>query len=177
VPVRQRQEVQKVLRKKCQLSIIHDTVWQPVGYEAMNNRIKQIIAYLIDPESSELKDPAMLHGELEDMGYSLEEIRQAIAMLEWDVTRGVEPFRTGSTRILGETEKHVLSTAAQGFLLGLHFLGWISEAHLNLIIENAGLEFSPPVSIDEIKEIASRYIADLPEEIPTAPPQRGNRIH
>ena len=143
----------------------------------MNDRIKQIIAYLIDPESSELKDPAMLDSELEDMGYSPEEIRQAVAMLEWDVSRGVETFRAGSTRILGNTEKHILSTAAQGFLLGLHHLGWISEAHLNLIIENAGFEFVTPVSIDEIREIASRYITDLPDEIPTGPPQRGSRIH
>lgn len=143
----------------------------------MNDRIKQIIAYLIDPESDELMDPAIMHSELEDMGYSPEEIQQAVAMLEWDVSRGAEPFRAGSMRILGETEKHILSTAAQGFLLGLHHLGWISEAHLNLIIENAGLEFVPPVSIDEIREIASRYIADLPDEIPTGPPQRGSRIH
>ncbi len=143
----------------------------------MNDRIKQIIAYLIDPESSELKDPAMLDSELEDMGYSLEEIRQAVAMVEWDVSRGVEPLREGSTRILGETEKHILSTAAQGFLLGLHHLGWISEAHLNLIIESAGLEFVPPVSVDEIREITSRYITDLPDEIPTGPPQRSSRIH
>lgn len=143
----------------------------------MNDRIKEIIAYLIDPESSELKDPAMLDAELEEMGYSPDEIRQATAMLEWDVSRGAREYHTGGTRILGETEKHSLSTAAQGFLLGLHHLGWISEAHLTLIIENASIEFAPPVSVDEIREIASRYIRDLPDEIPAAPPQRGSRIH
>lgn len=143
----------------------------------MNERIKQIIAYLIDPESSELKDPAVMHSELEDMGYSREEIGQAIAMLEWNVTAGGESFHAVSTRILSENEKYILSTAAQGFLLRLHHLGWISEAHFSLIIENAGLEFIPPVSIDEIREIASRYISNLPEELPPGTFQRGRHIH
>ena len=104
----------------------------------MNERIKQIIAYLIDPESSEWRDPAMTRTELEDMGYSPDEIRQATAMLEWDVSRGAEPFRTASTRIL---------------------------------------EFVSPVSIDEVREIASRYIIDLPDDIPSEPPSKGSHIH
>lgn len=143
----------------------------------MKERIKQIIAYLIDPESSELKDPAMMSSELENMGYSREEIGQAIAMLEWNIAAGEESFHAASTRILSENERHILSTAAQGFLLRLHHLGWISEAHLNLIIENAGLEFIPPVSIDEVREIASRYISNLPEEIPQGTFQRGRHVH
>jgi uncharacterized protein Smg (DUF494 family) len=143
----------------------------------MNDRIKEIIAYLIDPDSSELRDPAMLHHELETMGYSPTEIGQAIAMLEWDVSSRNEPFLTTSTRILGEPEKQLLSTAAQGFLLRLYHLGWISEAHLNLIIENAGIEFVPPVSIEEVREIASRFISDLPDDIPSGTSHRGDHIH
>ena len=38
----------------------------------MNERIKQIIAYIMDPESIEIKDPASLHSELEDLGYSID---------------------------------------------------------------------------------------------------------
>lgn len=134
----------------------------------MKERIKEIIAYLMDPESSELKDPSAIHGELEDMGYSHDEIKQALTIMDLEPileNGGNEYYLSTLTRILGQAEKLILSTSAQGYLLKLHHLGWISEAQLSLIIENASIECSPPVSIVEIKEIASRYVSDLPEDI------------
>ena len=133
----------------------------------MKERIKDIIAYLMDPESIEYFDPFYLENELMEMGYSADEIRQAFNMLNLDddfQDAGVSIELGSKTRVLGESEKLILSTPAQGYLLRLHRLGWISETQLGLIIENASLEFMPPVSVSEIKDLASRYVFNLPEE-------------
>ena len=133
----------------------------------MKERIKDIIAYLMDPESIEYFDPFYLENELMEMGYSADEIRQAFNMLNLDddfQDTGVSIELGSKTRVLGESEKLILSTPAQGYLLRLHRLGWISETQLGLIIENASLEFMPPVSVSEIKDLASRYVFNLPEE-------------
>ncbi len=133
----------------------------------MKERIKDIIAYLMDPESIEYFDPFYLENELMEMGYSADEIRQAFNMLNLDddfQDAGVSIELGSKTRVLGESEKLILSTPAQGYLLRLRRLGWISETQLGLIIENASLEFMPPVSVSEIKDLASRYVFNLPEE-------------
>ena len=134
----------------------------------MKERIKEIIAYLMNPESQFLRDPSAAHGKLESMGYSHEEINQAMKMLDFNSTPSdsqPDLILQQKTRILGEAEKLILSTSAQGYLIKLHRMGWLTEAQLSLIIENAALEFSPPVSLDETKEMVSRYISDLPEDI------------
>lgn len=146
----------------------------------MNERIKEIIAYLMDPSASNLHDPSLIQSELEDMGYTREEIKQALNMLDFESTpkdSGLEPEFDAGTRILGESEKFVLSTSAQGYLLRLYRLGWVSEVQLSHIIENSALEFSPPVSIDEVKEITSRFVSDLPEEIPPDDNHRDGQVH
>ena len=146
----------------------------------MKKRIKEIIAYIIDPDSVELRNPAALHSELEDMGYSYDEITQALNMIDFESLtedRGLRLNSNVNNRILGESEKLILSTRAQGYILMLHSLGWLSEAQLSLIIENAALEFSPPVSVDEIKEITSRYVVDLPEDDPPYVARPDGQVH
>jgi hypothetical protein len=66
-------------------------------------------------------------------------------------------------RVLSESEKSILSLDAQGHLLMLLRLGWLNEIQFNLIIETAAMEYSPPVSIDEIREMSKRFVADLPD--------------
>ncbi|MBN1885624.1 MAG: DUF494 family protein [Candidatus Krumholzibacteriota bacterium] len=146
----------------------------------MNERIKQIIAYIMDPESIELKDPAMLQSELEDLGYSHDEIDQAMTLIDIDslrVSGGQEPEFPARARVFGEAERMILSTDAQGYLLRLYRLGWLSEANMSLVIENAGMEYSAPVTVSEVREVATRYVADLPEESEETPSRRGGQVH
>jgi len=80
--------------------------------------------------------------------------------------RGTASQTPAGSRILNEFEKHMLSIPAQGYLLNLHRLGWISEIQLSSIIDNAAFEFIPPVSLEEVRDLASRFVADLPEDNP-----------
>lgn len=146
----------------------------------MSKRVKEIIKYLLDPASGELADPTALYRELEEMGYTLAEIAQALNMLEFENDFDQERVKTCNcclNRVLSESEKFTLSTLAQGYLLKLYKLGWVSEAKLSLVIESATQEFSPPVSLDEIKEVASRYIIDLPEETHVDRNPHGKRMN
>ncbi|MCK4549640.1 MAG: hypothetical protein KAU49_05705, partial [Candidatus Krumholzibacteria bacterium] len=69
----------------------------------------------------------------------------------------------GGTRVLSTAERSMLSIEAQGWLLWLRSAGWISETHLSLIIESAGLEFRPPASLEEVMEVALRYVPSIPD--------------
>jgi uncharacterized protein Smg (DUF494 family) len=146
----------------------------------INDRIKRIIEYLMDFEVSDFKDPALLHSELEDMGYSYEEISQALNMLDLEPAtedHGYPSDGNARPRVLGEPEKLILSTEAQGHLIKLHQLGWLTETQLNLIIENASMEYNPPVSIDEIKEIIGRYASDIPDNVPADTTGPSSQVH
>ncbi len=132
-------------------------------------RIKEIIAYIMDMENGVIDDPAGMHSDLENLGYSAEEINHALNMLEFpdpeeDIFLEPSAYVTNN-RILGEAEKMILTMKAQGFLIRLKSTGWLTEAQLGLVIENAGLEYSTPVSLDEIMEITSRYVPEIPEKV------------
>jgi uncharacterized protein Smg (DUF494 family) len=133
----------------------------------MSERIKKIIDYIMDLEPSDLHDSSLVRNELEDMGFTRFEIGQAFRMLDFGSDLADRTAALGGragSRVLGEFEKHVLSIPAQGYLLGLHRLGWITELQLSTIIDSAVFECSPPVSLDEIRELASRFVPDLPDE-------------
>jgi len=146
----------------------------------MNERIKEIIEHLMNPKSIDTGDQTVVNKELEDMGYSQDEIRKArkiAATVPPPATWSSMPDENAHTRILGESEKLLLSTQAQGYLINLHHMGWISEAQLSLIIENAGLELTPPATIDEIKDLTLRYVLDLPDEIHDKRENDRKKIH
>ncbi len=146
----------------------------------MSERIKEIIDYIMDLEPAELGDTCTIEDDLERMGYSGFEIRQAFSMLDLGFDGGDR--RDGfdapaGSRVLSDFEKHVLSVAAQGYLIGLHRLGLVTEVQLGLIIDNATYELTPPVSLEEVKELASRVVSDLPEEIPPTDTRRDRQVH
>lgn len=135
----------------------------------MSERIKEIIDYIMDLEPGDLGDSSFVQDELEDMGYTRFEIRQAFRMLDFGsdaVDGGGAGVPPAGNRVLNEFEKHMLSIPAQGYLLKLSRLGWISEIQLSSIIDNAAYEFLPPVSLEEVRDLASRFVSDLPEENP-----------
>lgn len=134
----------------------------------MKERIRKIIAYIMDVQSDETGDPSGMYSRLEEMGYSLEEIGQALTILDFEPVQ--DDFTPGSlmhskNRILGEGEKLFLTTEAQGYLIRLNSTGWLSETQLNIIIENAGMEYPIPVSLREIIEVTSRYVPEIPDDI------------
>lgn len=134
----------------------------------INERIKEIIDYLMDLDPGDLRELALVQEELEGLGYNRFEIRQAFRMLDVGAVssdRFPDAGGRGASRVLGEFEKHLLSVEAQGYLINLRRLGIASEMQLCTIIDNAAFEFAPPVSLDEVKELAGRYIADLPDDV------------
>ena len=131
-----------------------------------DERIREIISWIIDNEPDDPYDPGTMYTRLEDMGYSQDEIRQAMLLLDADSVRGgilADDGFEGGTRVLSAAERSMLSLEAQGWLLWLRSAGWISETHLSLIIESAGLEFRPPASLEEVVEVALRYDPSLPD--------------
>lgn len=130
-------------------------------------RIREIIYWIMDNEPEEYYDPGALHTRLEDMGYSSDEIRQAMLLLDADSMSGAMLTDSGfekCVRVLSSIERGMLSLEAQGWLLWHRSTGWISETHLTLIIESAGLEHRTPVGLEEVKEIALRYVPSLSEK-------------
>ncbi|HER43389.1 MAG TPA: DUF494 family protein [Candidatus Eisenbacteria bacterium] len=131
-----------------------------------DERIREIISLIMDNDQEDAYDSGNIYTRLEDMGYSSEEIRRAMLLLDVDSVKGgilaEEGFGTG-TRILSPAERSMLSLEAQGWLLWLRSAGWISETHMSLIIESAGLEFRAPASLEEVMEIAFRYEPSIPE--------------
>jgi len=146
----------------------------------MIDRIKEIIAFLIDPEEYGDHDFEEVHDALLGMGYSDEEIQNALRMLAFDgdVEYRVEDAGlVPKVRVLSEEERSTLSTAAHGHLLMLRRLGWISEVQLSLIIESAALEYSHPISLEEIKDISSRFVSDLPDSLSPEQYSRIDKTH
>ena len=134
----------------------------------MIDKIKEIIAFLIDPEEYGENDYEEVHDTLLGMGYSNEEIQSALRMLAFD---------RPNVRVLSEEERSMLSTAAHGHILMLRRLGWISEVQLSLIIESAALEYTHPISLEEIKDISSRFVSDLPDSLTSDQYPRIDKAH
>lgn len=158
------------MRAEHYISWPEERKWTPTSPKenCMINRIKEIIAFLIDPEEYTDHDFEEVHDTLLGMGYSHEEIENALNMLAFDrdMEDRAEPAGFApNVRVLSEDERSILSTDAHGHLLMLRRLGWISEVQLSLIIESAALEYSHPISLDEIKDISSRFVSDLPDSL------------
>ncbi len=134
----------------------------------MKERIKEIIEYIMEAEAGAMTDSDGINNELESLGYSQDEIKQAMTILDLGIFK--EDFESASAfftrnRVLGKVEKIILSTEAQGYLINLQISGWLSETQLSFIIENAGMEYRIPVSMNEVREVASRLIPEIPEDI------------
>jgi len=146
----------------------------------MIDRIKEIIAFLIDPDEYTDRDYEEVHDTLLGMGYSDEEIQNALRMLAFDrdIEDRIAPMDlVPNVRVLSEDERSMLSTDAHGHLLMLRRLGWISEVQLSLIIESAALEYSHPISLEEIKDISSRFVSDLPDALTHEQYPRVDKTH
>ena len=151
------------------------------GIEIVSERIKAIITYILTMEPESFQEMMDLKPKLEEMGYTSYEIKQAMKLLEpeWleplknSVTRFLSPEWKASNRVFSDEEKVTLSVAAQGYLLSLVQMGMISELEMHLVIEKASYDYTPPVSIEETKEILLQFH----ETLPYKPKDSENRDH
>ncbi len=54
---------------------------------------------------------------------------------------------------------------------------WWSASRLPMIIDSAAFEFAPPLSLDEARDLAARYVIDLPEDGPSDEARRDGSLH
>ncbi|MDD3643437.1 MAG: DUF494 family protein [Candidatus Krumholzibacteria bacterium] len=131
----------------------------------MKQRVREIISWIIENGSEELFEQGAIIAVLEDLGYSGEEIDQAFSLLDVDSPVDLDGCAGGfaiANRVFSGIEQNLLRVDAQGWLLWMHRSGRLSQNQLNLVIESAGIECHTPATIDEIMEIASRYVPVAP---------------
>ena len=99
-------------------------------------------------------------AKLERMGYSGKEINKLIE----SVSQRTKSFSVTKRfkRVLSESEKLSLSTAAQGYLIQMVDYGLISEYELDILLETISIEKDYPASLKDVKLFIERFIADLP---------------
>jgi len=127
----------------------------------MNERVREIISWIIHNEHGDTPDLDVLFAMLEDLGYSPDEIEQALDLLEIDSLLVGESAESGfviRSRVLGDMERGTLQLDAQAWLLWMHGTGRMTETQLNYVIESAGFECRAPATLMEVMNIASRYV-------------------
>ena len=131
----------------------------------MKERIRDIISWIMEHGHEEPLDPGAIVSALEDLGYSGHEIEQALSLLDVDAPFDPDGPVGGfaiANRVFSGPERGMLRVDAQGWLLWMHRTGRLSQSQLNLVIESAGLECLAPATLDEIREIAARYVSVSP---------------
>ena len=133
----------------------------------MRNRILEIVVLLIDyfrEHQDHFMNVEDLSTTLKARGYTDSEISSAYSWLleRYDDTperyfSDIPEFPT-SNRVLSESERHVVSSEAHGFLLKLLNLAVIDNEQFETIIERAGVVASLPLTLDQAKMIASSVI-------------------
>jgi len=133
----------------------------------MTSRVLEIIVMLMDfmrNNQNNQSDADSLSSALNEMGYSEQEITVAY---DWFLEQFGEiteeyfadfPPQHSSIRILSETEKRFLTPEVYGFLFKLMNYGLLDDEQLEDIIERADFSDMTPVSLEEIKTIASAVV-------------------
>jgi len=133
----------------------------------MGDRILEIVVHLMD----HLRDHHGEFGEMDDLvlelkglGYTDGEISSAYSwvMERFDITDNTYysqfPDQHHSNRILTHYERYQLTTEAYGFLIKLLHHELIDDEQFESVLERSTL-FSPkPVTIDQVKLIASAVV-------------------
>ena len=133
----------------------------------MRNRILEIVVLLIDyfrEHQDHFMNVEDLSTTLKARGYTDSEISSAYSWLLERYDDSPEryfsdiPDFPASNRVLSESERHVVSAEAHGFLLKLLNLAVIDNEQFETIIERAGVVASLPITLDQAKMIASSVI-------------------
>jgi uncharacterized protein Smg (DUF494 family) len=124
----------------------------------MKKNIKKLMEDFLKEEAKGVseEDPIV---KLEKMGFSGKEIDKVIE----SVSQRARAFAATRrfNRVLSESEKLNLSTAAQGYLIKLIDNGLISEYELGILLETISMERVYPASLKDVKLAIERFIEDL----------------
>jgi uncharacterized protein Smg (DUF494 family) len=143
----------------------------------MGNRILEIVVYLMDQmreNNGGLPDVEEVLVDLRSLGYSQVEIKSAYA---WVVDRfdgSAETYFTDfpiehySNRVLTPYERLQLPAEAFGFLIKLVNIKVIDDEQLETILERSLSYSGHPVTLDQVKAVASAVLFDEVVE-PDAP--------
>ncbi len=110
--------------------------------------------------------PDELSSALQNMGYSEQEITTAYTWFLDQYNGATEqyfsnfPARHGSIRVLTEAERLRISPEAYSFLIKLLDSNVITDEQLEMIIERITFFNAEPMSLDQIKLIASAVVFD-----------------
>ena len=133
----------------------------------MRNKILEIVVFLIDymrEKGAKQTTTEEISVKLSEMGYTDDEIDTAY---DWFVEQFSSenepeyssfPKRSGSMRILTDTERLLISPDAYGFLMKLLNGGVIDDEQLETVIDRVISLSGDPLTLDQIKEIASSVI-------------------
>jgi uncharacterized protein Smg (DUF494 family) len=140
----------------------------------MRNRILEIVVLLID-YFRENQDHFMniedLSSSLKARGYTENEISSAYTWLveRYDAAPDKHfsefPTMPTSNRVLTDSERRQLSLEAHGMLIKLLSLSLVDNEQFEAILERATMVTSLPVTIEQLKLIASSVIFRDTEEI------------
>lgn len=129
----------------------------------MNERIIEIILYLITrlQKNSEIRQTDF--ARLTDDGYSEAEIGAAFSWIAGREVLGVaqpQPAASKSFRVLHEMERRLFRTEAWGYVLQLVGIGLISSAQVEAVIEHARMIAFESLMVEDVKQIVANLLME-----------------
>ncbi len=132
----------------------------------MQERIVEIIVYLIHEMQADKRLGEIDLRVLSDKGYTQNEISTAFSWLFDKIHLGDNILSEGnrrlphSHRVLHESERSVISPDAHGYLLQLRELGLLDDMDIELAIDRIMMAGFGAVGIDEMKSVIASIIFD-----------------
>lgn len=132
----------------------------------MQERIVEIILYLVNELKSNKRLSEVDVSSLERDGYTASEISSAFSWLFERLSVGqfmMTPTEgnSDSHRLLNDAEKMIIDPQAAGYLLQCRQLGVISNADVEAIIERIMTAGFSSVGLTEIKSFVASYLFDV----------------
>jgi len=140
----------------------------------VDNRVLEIVFYLVDhiqERHGRLTDLGDISLDLQGLGYSDDEIASAYSWILEHLQASSEhlysafPAGTGSTRILTDLERFQFAPEAHSFLVRLRSMCIIDDEQLEAILERVTAIGQDPITLDQIKLIASSVAFDESGEL------------
>jgi uncharacterized protein Smg (DUF494 family) len=132
----------------------------------MQERIVEIILYLVNELKSNKRLSDVDVSSLERDGYTPSEISSAFSWLFERISVGQALMTPtagdrASHRLLNDAEKNVINPQASGYLMQCQQLGIISNVDIEAIIERIMVAGFATVGLTEIKSFVASYLFDV----------------
>ncbi|MAT38489.1 MAG: hypothetical protein CL946_02665 [Ectothiorhodospiraceae bacterium] len=132
----------------------------------MQEKIVEIIVYLINEMQNDKRLGEIDLRQLSDRGYTENEISTAFSWmfdkinLGESLVRNEGPDSHHSFRILHETERSVITPEAYGYLIQLRELGLLDDMDVEMAIDKIMMAGFGKVDINEIKSVVASIMFD-----------------